>query len=70
MLFSERNKIRVKVVGPTDMPYGVKNRIWSVLEGTVFNDYEGRERNNLVLKIWTEYFKQTKSSLKGQTSFQ
>jgi hypothetical protein len=64
--FSERNNLKQRIVDPQEMPEGLKKRIWNSVERKV---NESRHRNNLIEKIWCDFLKQSRSELKGITSY-
>ena len=66
-LFSERNKIRTKIVGPEEMPESLKNRLWNVLADSIESDHY--HSNNLIKKAWSDFYKKDVSELHGTTSF-
>ena len=65
-LFSERNNIRKTITGPEEMPEALRNRLWNVLGDTVNRDYH---RNDLIKKIWSDFYKKDVSELHGTTSY-
>jgi hypothetical protein len=69
--FSERYGIKTKIIGPQDMPKGVRNRLWNSLDENLFRGYSNYsgERNKLIKNIWCNFFKKELSKLKGQTSY-
>lgn len=68
-LFSQRNHIKSKILGPHEMPSGLRNRIWNEIEKSLDNARIGNDRNNLIKKMWTDFFKKSGSTLNGITSY-
>jgi hypothetical protein len=65
-LFSERNNIRKNIVGPEEMPEGLKNRLWNVLDDAISHDYQ---KNDLIKKIWSDFHKKDINELHRVTSY-
>lgn len=68
-LFSQRNQIKSKIMHPKDMPVGLRNRIWNEIQVSIAGTRDDNERNKLILKMWSEFFKKRISELHGQTSY-
>lgn len=68
-LFSQRNIIKNKILHPKDMPLGLRNRIWNEIEISINNTIINNEKNNLIKKMWSEFFKKSNSELHGITSY-
>lgn len=66
--FSRRNLIQSKIVHPKDMSEGLRNRIWNEIEKSIDNTRVNNEKNNLIKKMWSEFFKKSNSELRGITS--
>lgn len=67
--FSQRNLIKTKILDPRDMPLGFRTRIWNEIQKSFDTPQSGNERNNLIKKIWTDFFKKSAAKLKGTTSY-
>lgn len=68
-LFSQRNLIKTKILHPQDMPLGLRTRIWNELQESLDDARIGNDRNNLIKKIWTDFFKRSISELEGSISY-
>ncbi len=68
-LFSQRNFIKKNILNPTDMPDGLRNRLWNEIEKTINNTRVNNERNDLIKKIWSDFLKKSNSELRGVTSY-
>ncbi|MEN9647840.1 MAG: AbiJ N-terminal domain 4 [Candidatus Parcubacteria bacterium] len=68
-LFSQRNLIKAKILNPQDMPLGLRTRIWNEIQKSLDDARIGNDRNDLIKKIWTDFFKKSGSELNGVTSY-
>ena len=68
-LFSQRNLIKSRLLNPKDMPEGLRNRIWNEIEKSIDNTSFNNEKNNLIQKMWSDFFKKSNSELNGTTSY-
>jgi hypothetical protein len=68
-LFSQRNLIKSKILHPHEMPDGLRNRIWNEIEESINSSRISNEKNNLIKKIWSEFFKKSNSELQGTISY-
>lgn len=68
-LFSQRNSIKNKILDPQDMPIGLRTRIWNEIQESLDKARTGNDRNDLIKRIWTDFFKESISELRGVTSY-
>ena len=66
-LFSRRRNIRQVMVGPEEMPEELRNRLWNVVSKTIEGDRHNR--NALIEKIWSDFYKKETADLEGTTSY-
>ena len=58
-LFSERHGIvKPMSLNPSEMPIGLRNRLWNVTEKYVNNFGAGDDYNNVIKSLWDEFFKE------------
>jgi hypothetical protein len=68
-LFSQRNLIKKRILHPHDMPEGLRIRIWNEIQKSIDGERIGNRRNDLIEKMWTDFYKQSASDLRGVTSY-
>ena len=55
------------MVGPEEMPEELRNRLWNVVSKTIEGDRHNR--NALIEKIWSDFYKKETADLEGTTSY-